>query len=215
MIYIGTSAGTSSGTNGGNWISLQTSTSSGTVTAYDDAPARWISNAAPPPAPSFRHQLLAQSSIDLNGWKGDLALPDGSKIEIDAHGNYQIVEANRQVKYRAHWNREFNRYLNASDLLEEFIGEAGRAGVKKSDVLDGLFGVFVHWLILKAAERDGDDVPDDIRPIAEHPALPQPVSPGHCRVCGRFVTKQAIKDELPFCGERHLVLFFSRKWRRE
>lgn len=163
-----------------------------------------------PPKPSFRDYLKTRSAVDIHpGWRGKVNLPDGSIIKIDRHGNYEVVDDQAVVRYKACRFREFNRYLNASDLLEEFIRDAGKLGVKQHQVVSGLFGAFLHWLIIRAAEADGDPIPEEILPLEQQPnLLPAPPTIPRCRRCGRFIEHAR---SLPFCSEAHLLVY----WRKE
>lgn len=53
--------------------------------------------------------------------------------------------------------REFNRFINASDLLEEFIHYLGTLSVKKSEVMELPVELFIKWLIIRACEADGEE----------------------------------------------------------
>lgn len=84
-------------------------------------------------------------------------LPDGATILIAVDGSYTIEDENAKVVYRACRVREFNPYINASDLLEAFIREVGKLdGVDQGDVLDLPIEAFINWIILEAAKKDGD-----------------------------------------------------------
>lgn len=85
-------------------------------------------------------------------------LPDGSKVVIDFNGNYEIIDKNAIVTYQANNIREFNKYVNASDLLESFIRDVGKLGVKQKDIFSLPIDLFINWLIVKAAEKDGDKI---------------------------------------------------------
>ena len=76
--------------------------------------------------------------------------------------------------------REFNKYVNASDLLETFIQDMGALGLSQKEFLDLPVNAFITWLVLKAAVADGED------PL------------WRCGSCGRFT-----KDGLVACGPTH------------
>ena len=107
--------------------------------------------------------------------------------------------------------REFNRYINASDLLEEFIEHMGKCGVKQSEFLNLPIEVFINWLILRAAQRDGDPVPEGVVAPEDHPKAQQAKRVAHCRTCGRFLTRQKVVDGIMWCDERHLLIFMQRQ----
>lgn len=106
---------------------------------------------------------------------------------------------------------EFNRFLNASDLLEDFIEDAGRAGVRQSEFLNLPIELFINWLIIKAAEKDGDPIPEGALQIAQHhKALPFKGSP-RCLTCGRFILRVQAASGINWCGEQHLAVFMQRR----
>lgn len=129
--------------------------------------------------------------------KGDsVKLPDGTVIEVDDNGNFVINDKDAKVTYKANRNREFNRFINASDLLEAFICDLGDAGVRQGDVLSIPVEVFINWLIYKSAEQDGDEIPDDL-PRLEDLRKKKP----RCLCCGRFIKKDLA--DLKFCNGEH------------
>lgn len=84
-------------------------------------------------------------------------LPDGAVLRIDQHGNYGINDESAKVIYQACRRREFNPYLNASDLLVSFIKEVGHLdGVNQDEILRLPVEAFINWLVLQAATKDGD-----------------------------------------------------------
>ena len=128
-------------------------------------------------------------------------MPDGSVIRVDEKGNYVIEDKDAKVTYRAHRMREFNRYLNASDMLEQFIKDLGLVGVKQDEVLKVPIQLFINWLIVKSAEQDGEEVPDVPR-IED-----QVKKPVQCKHCGRFVSPEKAKKGLQFCNAEHYELY--------
>jgi hypothetical protein len=85
-------------------------------------------------------------------------LPDGSKLVIDFNGNYEIIDHNAKVTYKSNNIREFNKFVNSSDVLEDFIRDVGKLGVKQKDVFSLPIELFINWLIIRAAEKDGEPV---------------------------------------------------------
>lgn|GEM_PF-4571019 len=78
--------------------------------------------------------------------------------------------------------REFNRYINASDLLEEFIVWLGGQGVRQQEVMKLLMGLFTKWLIIRACEEDGEE------PNIEMPVLfSRNLKRVRCQSCGKFM----------------------------
>jgi hypothetical protein len=103
----------------------------------------------------------------------DLLLPDGTVLHIDDLGNVRIDDANAKVIYQASRMREFNPYINASDLLASFIRYLGTLGLGRSDAGQIPVALFINWLVIEAATRDGDPIPDDVLPLPAHPFLQQ------------------------------------------
>jgi len=139
----------SAGTNAGGWtsstISVTSLSSSSTTYGGDD----WI----------FYTQQRELTD-------GDYKLPDGAVLKIAADGSYRIEDATAKITYRANRVREFNRFINASDLLEKFIDDAALLpGIVQSNILQIPLNAFIHWLVLKAAQQDGD--PTDGLPSVE------------------------------------------------
>ena len=134
-------------------------------------------------------------------------LPDGATLRIDDHGNYGIYDEDAQVVYAANKLREFNHFINASDLLEQFIRSMGKDyDVAQSEVLQLPVNVFIHWLILQAAKKDGDridDLPTVEDALPKTKMLPAPVQPWallpKCRVCSRFISKERWSTKRTVC----------------
>jgi len=130
----------------------------------------------------------------VNGRNYDL--PDGGKLCVDFNGNYEVVDRNSKVTYKANTHREFNQYVSTSDLLEDFIKDLGDLGVKQSEVLNIPIELFINWLIMKAAEADGEPEPDI-------PKLAPPPKHHRCRLCGRFLSSKFKQLKLDFCNADH------------
>lgn len=101
----------------------------------------------------------------------DLLLPDGSVLKVDDMGNYSLDDKDAKVVYQANRMREFNPYVNASDLLAGFIRYLGSLGITKFDAGNIPVALFVNWLVIEAATKDGDPIPDGVTSPAQHPAL--------------------------------------------
>lgn len=133
-------------------------------------------------------------------------LPDGSRLHIDADGNYHIDDSKAVVVYKANRIREFSPYLNASDMLAKFIEYVGSLGkVCKEEALGLPIKLFISWLIIKAAERDGDAIPADIVPVSRDLLMPR------CLCCGRFIRRSHARLQFPFCSPEHAMLALESK----
>lgn len=76
----------------------------------------------------------------------------------------------------------FNKYINASDLLEEFIQYLGEHKVKQGEVYQLPMDLFIKWLIIRACEEDKEE-PNAIL------QLPAPKSQPRCMGCQKFMPK--------------------------
>ncbi len=139
------------------------------------------------------------------GDEAEIALPDGSVLHVDGHGNFRVEDANARVTYRANRNRAFNPYVNAGDLLGRFLQYVQTIpGVRRDDLGTLPIQLFAHWLIIEAAERDGDPVPDDIQAPPESRLLRGQVRP-QCELptCRRFIPKATARKGFRYCNPRH------------
>jgi hypothetical protein len=100
--------------------------------------------------------------------------------------------------------REFNRYVNASDLVEEFIAWAGTQRVRKGEVLALPLESFIKWLIIRACEEDQEE---------PNVTLSLPTRQ-RCIACGRFMERN-IQVALcrRVCAARHFARLQANKKR--
>lgn len=148
--------------------------------------------------PDTSYPDTTDSPIEI-GLNMDIELPDGTIIHVDQKGNFQIVD-NATVVYRRNWVRDFNRYINASDLLENFIDYLGSLGVRRSEFKTIPVEMFIKWVVIQAATQDGDPIPD-IDPTVHLPHRPR------CRHCGRFISPSR---KLDFCSRDHMIAYADR-----
>lgn len=132
--------------------------------------------------------------------KRELGLPDGSKLVVDDLGNYRIEDKDAKVTYQANRVRPFSPHLNASDLLAQFVRYAGSLGVRQREVLQLPIELFINWLVIEAAERDQDPIPEDIKPLAQQLS---PLRKPRCLVCKRFIPLLHHRNRFPFCDPAH------------
>lgn len=132
-------------------------------------------------------------------------LPDGAVLEIDHRGNYALKDESAKVVYKANTSREFNPFINASDLLESFIRDVGKMeGVTQTEILDLPVNTFIHWLVYQAALRDGDRTDDltkfeNVIPRRFLLSNPKP----RCATCGRFMRRDRVSSR---CAEHSRLL---------
>lgn len=139
----------------------------------------------------------------------EYTLPDESILRIDDKGNFRVIDADQKVIYQANRIREFNPYINASDLLEDFIRDLGDLGVRQGEVLRVPVLAFVHWLIRKAAQKDGDPL-EQLPPIQA--ALPAPMKKilHRCNSCGRFIKMSWAAHNIFFCSPQHMQALITK-----
>lgn len=152
--------------------------------------------------------LRTVKGMALPQGRNNYILPDGSVILLDDDGNYRIEDSEAEVVYKANRVREFNPYINASDLLEAFIGDLGKAGVKQTEVLHVPIDAFIHWLVYKASERDGD-VHEGMAPVLRALPAPKLVLP-RCSYCGRFLRRAWAAARVSFCSPDHMSKALAR-----
>ena len=154
--------------------------------------------------------LDISNDIEISpGQELDVILPDGALIKVKKDGSYKIEDKDAKVTYRANNIREFNRYINTSDLLEEFIRDCGKFGARQNQVLHVPIELFINWLIIKAAEEDGDKPPKDVK-LLEDSARLLPSSHHRCLWCGKFITNDRFELGVNFCDEIHAYLYMRK-----
>lgn len=163
-------------------------------------------------------QIFLQGIDDVAGLKieacddenneAKIELPDGSRLIFDKLGNYRHFKADGKVKYQANWSRAFNRYVNCSDLLEEFIGDLGMVGCPQDKVLKINLEVFINWLIIRAAEQDKDEeAAKDVPRLEDQKDLTHP----RCKCCGRYIPRRFDLLGIHFCNDEHLNKFMTKE----
>lgn len=125
---------------------------------------------------------------------------DGTVIDIDDTGNIKVTDNDAKIIYKSNRIREFNRFLNASDLLETFIRFIGKEGVKQSEVLSIPIELFINWLIIEASKEDGEEPP--LLPVTKEKVF------NRCLSCGRFI-KQSTANIAKFCNPQHYALYME------
>lgn len=126
-----------------------------------------------------------------------LELPDGTFIDIEDEHHYTIHDARTQVVREHCTIRAFNRFLNASELLEAFIKDMVPSGIRQDQVLKVPIEAFINWLVFQAAKEDGDDLPDE---YYNH----------RCIYCKRFIPRKHVIMGINFCNARHLDGYLNR-----
>jgi len=191
----------------------------GTSTGSSSTSSTWVNTSAAGTATTTGLVVSGGNSIVIDAvdrfLDGDiqvrpnsrLILPDGHVIEVDANGNFTILDDDAIVTYKGNNVREFNKFINASDLLESFIGDLGVLGVKQDEVLNVPIEIFINWLIFKAAEQDGDDIPQDVPQLES--SVTQHKHP-KCLCCGKFIKKTLVEHKIHFCNPDHHEQYLKR-----
>lgn len=126
-----------------------------------------------------------------------LELPDGTLIDVEDEYRWRIYEENAKVTREACRIVAFNRFLNASELLEAFIRDAAPHGIRQDQILKVPVEAFINWLIHKAAEADGD-------------VLPGRKWNHRCGYCKKFISKRLVSQGVNFCNAGHLDRYLQR-----
>lgn len=129
-------------------------------------------------------------------------LPDGSKIKLEVDGKWRIDDSNAKVVYKANNLREFSPHLNASDMVAKFVEYVATLGVKRKDVMGLPINLFISWLIIEAAKRDGDSIPSDVVPVQDDPSLRLAAKP-KCLACGRYIPRLHFRENFLYCTPEH------------
>lgn len=135
----------------------------------------------------------------------------GHVLKVKPDGNFEIVDKDTKVIYKACTIREFNRYINASDLIEEFIRFVGKLGCRQSQVMNVPLGLFINWLVLRAAESDGEEPPSDVPRLENHPQLPSSRYDKKCLLCRRFIPLSLAIEGFNFCSGLHANEYWNRR----
>lgn len=174
---------------GSTWINLSNGSSSATTTASGSLAWFDMDGQTLVASEDVYRTLRAGRSYDL---------PDGSKIKIDDDGNYEVIDGDAKVVYKACRILAFNRFLNASELLEQFIADLAPHGVKQSQVLKVPVEAFINWLIAQAARADGDEPPRQRHQF-------------RCVQCKRFLPTKLIAQGVNFCSAQHLDRYLAMR----
>ena len=141
--------------------------------------------------------FLSFSEINF---EGVIKFKDHSMLRIFKDGNYDIMDGAAKIIYKNRNIRDYNKFIDGSSLLEDFIKDCGIAGIKQSEFMDITIEVFIHWLIYKAALKDDDPVPDGVYAPGKHPETTKMKWP-HCMSCGRFISPAFVEVGINFCNE--------------
>lgn len=147
-------------------------------------------------------------TVKSDGLGARIILPNGAEIKVAASGDISLNEQNAKIHYRAA-PRDFNKFLNTSDVVEEFIRYLGSLDVRQRHVLTLPLGLFINWLVIAAAEADGDPA-DDLRPTLVQGVSVLKAQP-RCHYCRRFIPRVYQERGVNFCAPAHMERFLARE----
>lgn len=149
---------------------------------------------------SFESAILggrSEYSIE-EGVELKITMPNGAVLTVNKDGSYEMVDDGKII-YKGCKVREFNRFINASDLLEEFIRFMGQKfNVKQGEILQIPIELFINWLIIRACQEDGDEIPKDVLRIEDHKYVKRIIP--RCKCCGRFIPRKLNDNSVIFCN---------------
>ena len=105
------------------------------------------------------------------------------------------------IQGRSNPPRDFNRYLNASDMLEEFIRFCGRLGVSQAEMMSLPVELFANFLVTEAAKEDGEDPPEEAE--VRRPQY-------RCLSCGQYIPRKMGIAGFNYCSPAHAGLHVAR-----
>lgn len=136
-------------------------------------------------------------------------LPNGVMIKLFRDDHVEVDDSQGFQLYRSAPARDFNRFLNASDLLEEFISYCAQQRVTKKDFAELPISLFIYWLIVRAAETDGDPT-EEVVPLLTSAVKQRKAHTHRCRDCGKFLTKRYEDNGISFCSSQHMDHYLER-----
>lgn len=212
MTALATSSGVNVGTS--TWTTLTTTSTTpnslyvtgGSTTGYTVSPQQLLMAAQEAAFFALTDEAV-QQYIDVAD-KFDFKCKDGTVLHFD-HGDVTIQDENAKIIYKSNPIREFNKYLNASDLLEEFISFCDEQKVRKNEFMKLPIELFIMWLVVRAADQDGE--PDHTTQLLLEDASKKKRVQPKCGCCGKFLPKHKVEQGINFCNGEHLDRFMSKK----
>ena len=150
--------------------------------------------------------------INLNevDFKGLIKMKDHTLLRIHDDGNFEIHDGAAQTIYKSNRIKDFNKYIEGSSLLEDFIKDCGTAGIRQSEFMSIPIEVFIHWLIYKAALKDDDPLPNGVYAPENHPETKKMKLP-RCLACGKFISPAFTEAGINFCNEVCMIVMRNHK----
>lgn len=138
-----------------------------------------------------------------------LVLPNKTKIKIFPDDHIEIDDTDERRLYQSQPVRDFNKYLNASDLLESFIEFCAKENMTKKEFSELPISLFILWLIVRAGETDGDPV-DETLPMLTHAVRVTKSHTHRCKCCGKFLTRKYEENQISFCSPEHMSVYLEK-----
>lgn len=96
------------------------------------------------------------------GTLSEIQLPDGAKITFDSkRKRFSIVTKDAKYTYKSKGTLEYNPFIETHDVLERFISYLSQHDVSKKDFMDMPMHLFIKWLVIESAKKDGEPVDEN------------------------------------------------------
>lgn len=121
----------------------------------------------------------------------ELLLHDGSKLEVAHDGSYKWISSNPFAsdsflkRLRKTPPLEFNQFVNASDVLENFIQFCENESINLNDFKKLPIELYIIWLVQEAEKAD--DINSDDGSLKK---LTKQIKNPKCVNCGKFIEKR-------------------------
>jgi hypothetical protein len=137
-------------------------------------------------------------------------LPNDVKIHLFADDHIEIDESDGHQIYKTAPVRGFNKYLNASDLMEDFVRYCATQKITRREFQNLPISLFICWIILESAKADGD--PTEESQLLLDQQKKTHINPVHrCRCCGKFISPKLVEEGVNFCSSAHMDRHLQRK----
>jgi len=132
----------------------------------------------------FASKAFGDKALTLDS--GTYRLPGGAILTIEKDRSYHIDDSNHKTTYAANPIRDWNEFINVSDVLDKFMVYIADLNLTKEQFLELPMRLFMLWLVIQAAKKDKEPVPQ-----AEQQQLELALEPLKVRTITREVTLDA------------------------
>jgi len=117
--------------------------------------------------------------------------------QYDDAKDYELIRLRQHIRDLENQLRaRRNKYLNASDMLEEFMTWCAEdPRLTKREFAQLPIHLFIQWLIVRAAENDNEPIQEEKRALE---LAKKPVQ--RCGHCGRYTALG-----MPYCDSAHAI----------